>query len=1359
MGAAPTDGEARPLPPTQSLKWKGKRALRILCWTAGLLLALLVLTATLAVVGLNTDPGRRLAERITAQATDGTVTLEGLAGTFPTSLRLGRLEIRDTGGVWLTVRDAAADFSPSRLLVGEAHFSRVTAGAVAVARLPAPSEPSSGKGGFDLPLPVDLALLRIDRLELGAPLAGVASVLTVDGGARMASLSRGEARLVLERLDAPGSYRLDGRIDAAALQAHLRASEPVRGLASQLSGLPDLGAIDATAAVDGPWTAVTVSLAASAGPLRADAAGTLDLRGMAGDLDLTASAPSMQPRSDLSWQGGKLEAHVHGRFASPEASATLRLDGVDAAGAGLRALTVQARAHAGAATLEATAEGLRVPGPKPDLLAGAPLRLTVEAGLDAPGRPVRFSLAHPLAGLEGTALTGGVLSAEARLTLDDLAPFAAAGGADVRGRTALTVKASQDAAGTHVDVDGTLAVTGGSAPLPALLGPDGTFGLSAVLAGTDATLSRLAVTGRALSVTAQGGVRGGEVALDWRVGLPDLKALAGALEGSLTGQGHAAGRTDDLAVTADLSGTLSSSGFPRSPARAVLEVRGLPSHPAGTVTADATLDGAPLSLAAQAAQQPGGALHMEIARADWRGSHAKGVLDLPPGAVLPLGTVTVKVADASEFSRFAGQRLAGSIDAVLRSEQQDGAPVAVLDLKARNAGLPGQALVGEATLSARVRDPAGGRQTEARLSMAGLQAGGIGGGLRLDARGPPAALAMQVSGTLTGLGAADLSVQTGATLDAVSRALSVASAQAGWKGETLRLLSPARVSFADGVAVDRLRLGLRQAVLEVAGRASPALDLTASLRNVTADLARIVAPDLNADGRLEADARLGGTPARPTGTVRVAATGMRLRSGDAAGLPPAALTATATLAGEQARVDASVTAGANRLTLAGTAPLAVAGSMDLRAGGTVDLASFNPILGAGGRRARGRLVLDATVTGGFGAPGIAGTLRLAGGEVDDFTLGARLRDIEAVVQGEGQTLRIASLTARAGKGTISAAGTIGLAAPLPVALTLTMRNASPLESDRLTALLDAELSLRGEAAGRLDADGKVTIQRAEIRIPERLPTGLAVLEVRRPGQKPPPPPAAPPDIGLDVTLSAPSRIFVRGRGADAELSGNLHVGGTAAAPLPDGGFKLRRGQFALAGATLDFTRGEVGFDGSGRIDPTLNFLATSNNGTVIANLAITGYASAPKIALSSTPELPQDEVLAWLLFHQSTANLSPLQLAQIAQALAQIAGVGGGFDPLGAVRSGLGLDRLSVGSGEGGKGTAVEAGRYVAEGVYVGAKQGTGGAGSQAVVQVDLARGLKLQATVGQSQQGATGASTSGQDSGTSVGVTYQFEY
>ncbi len=140
------------------------------------------------------------------------------------------------------------------------------------------------------------------------------------------------------------------------------------------------------------------------------------------------------------------------------------------------------------------------------------------------------------------------------------------------------------------------------------------------------------------------------------------------------------------------------------------------------------------------------------------------------------------------------------------------------------------------------------------------------------------------------------------------------------------------------------------------------------------------------------------------------------------------------------------------------------------------------------------------------SPNVAGSARLVGGEVQDYAIGLHLSDIAARVDGNGTTLRVAQLSAKAGQGTIAASGSIGVMAPgLPIDLTITARDAQPLASDLITASVDADLTLRGEALGQLAADGTVHVRRAEVRIPERMPAAIAVLPVNRPGA-----PAAPP---------------------------------------------------------------------------------------------------------------------------------------------------------------------------------------------------------------------------------------------------------
>ncbi len=513
---------------------------------------------------------------------------------------------------------------------------------------------------------------------------------------------------------------------------------------------------------------------------------------------------------------------------------------------------------------------------------------------------------------------------------------------------------------------------------------------------------------------------------------------------------------------------------------------------------------------------------------------------------------------------------------------------------------------------------------------------------------------------------------------------------------------------------------------------------------------------MDAAGDISAEARLTGTTAAPSGTVRLTATGLRMRTGPARALPPATVTANVQLAGRVATVDARLAAGRSNLAVSGRAPLG-AGALALRATGGVDLAVLDPVLAPNGRRARGQVTLDAGITGQTSAPQVNGTLSLAGGEVQDFAQGVHVTDIAATVQASGDTVRIASLTGKAGAGTIGASGSVGLHGAMPVDLRLTMRNARPLASDRLTADIDADLAVRGDVQGMLAASGKVSIRQATINIPEHLPSSVAVLPVRIAGAPPPAPAKPGPVIRLDLQLDAPGQIFVRGHGLDAVMGGGLHVAGTSAAPQLSGGFALRRGTFSLAGTTLTFTRGRVSFDGAGvtdKIDPSLDFEVDQATSTGTAMLVVGGYASAPKFTLSASPPLPEDEVIAQLLFGRSASQLGPFQYAEIAAALAELSGATGGTaNPLNAVRKGLGLDRLSVGGGSntpgsGGTGAAtIEAGKYVANGVYVGARQGTTGSQTQAVVQIDIYKGLKVETNVGAGS------------GGNSVGLTYQFEY
>ena len=181
-----------------------------------------------------------------------------------------------------------------------------------------------------------------------------------------------------------------------------------------------------------------------------------------------------------------------------------------------------------------------------------------------------------------------------------------------------------------------------------------------------------------------------------------------------------------------------------------------------------------------------------------------------------------------------------------------------------------------------------------------------------------------------------------------------------------------------------------------------------------------------------------------------------------------------------------------------------------------------------------------------------------------------------------------------------------------------------------------------------------------------------------------------------------------------------------------------RGRLDILGKRVTFSTGEVSLVGD--FDPYLHFVAKSQRDKMVVTITVEGLASDPKITFSSEPELPQDEVLAQLLFGQSVDNLSAFQLARLAAAAAELAGKGGpGI--LSSVRQATGLDDLDVATDDKGK-TAVKAGTYISDNVYLGVQAGEE---SSVSINLDIAKGVKLKGQAGQTDSG--------------VGLFYEKEY
>lgn len=1344
-----------------------RRSLRISAWILGSLAALMVLVIVAVLVAGNTGAGRTMIARLTYRLTGGDVQLTGLGGSFPADLTLDRLELVDRGGVWLTAEHIALRWSPSALLERRIRADRLTVARLDMERTPLPSAtPSTGKPFIPH---IDIDRFSIDVVQLGAALAGRPATLSIAGSGRMISLEDARIDVQAHRIDRGGigDYTLHLRFDPKRMDGTLTAHEPASGPLENILQVPGLGALSANLSIAGPRNAEEIDLELSAGELKAQVLGSVDLRNGSAALEYSVAAPQVSPRPDLRWQRLALHGHWKGAYTDPAAQAHLDVERlVLPAGSAIAAVHADLDAAGGTMTLKALVEGLRVPGPEPSLLEKDPLRIDASMRLKDPVRPLTLSATHRLFSLNANAVTAGRQNVAFVLKLPTLAPFAALAGQALNGDATVNGRIERRDADVGVSLDAEAALAGGGPSWAAMMGRRVALGVSGTLSDSTFKVDQLKLAGDAWSLRASGsaerpvspgpgaaapaGLAALVKSLDARFTLDvaDLGIVASSLRGTLRASGRLSGAATSLASDVDLKSTLSVRGSAPGAVTAELHARGLPGEPSASISAHGILDGSPLDLAVTLARVGRGGLRADIERGTWKSARLEGDWSMESTLADSRGQLHVHVGELGDLDQLLGRNIRGKLDGGAQFTPRSGRTHAQFELDAEDVAL--SQFAGTVHL-------AGEGSTDAVAAKLDVESP--------DVKGYPATLSAD------------------AAVDLEHRNVRVLHAVAGYRGQQIRLLAPAKVTYAPVLGIDELRLGAQSAILEVRGELSPDLDLQASLSHIDPQLISAFTPDVVSHGTVEGSAHLRGTPAAPTGRIQLVARGIRFAADEAVGLPALDFSAGADLAGTSAAIEIRLNAGsAPLLSVTGDAPLDPEGVYDLKVQGKMDVANANALLEARGLHATGELAIDANVAGTLAEPRIHGSVTLAKGSFRDYVRGVNLTDIAGEITGNQGTLQIKTFTARAASGTVGMSGSIGVMQPgIPVDLEVTAAKAQPIASNILTANLNADIHITGQAREHLTVAGTIHVNRATIGIPDTLPPNVAVLDVRRRGQavrargKPLP-------IDLDISIKAPRDVVVQGRGLDAELGGdNLHIGGTASAPVITGGLYLQRGTFTIGSSQLTLQTSSspnVGFDGTGlkkSIDPTLDFTATttvqSTNAGALAGtqvtLHITGYADSPKIELTSTPSgQSQDELMALLLFGQPASQLSALQLAQVSYALATLSGIGGsgGSNPLTRIQKTLGLDRLAVGQATTttatgateNTGAAIQAGRYVTKRIYVEGKQSTTGQ-SQVEVDVDLTRHLKLQTRLGNGT--AVQGTTPENDPGSSVGLSYQFEY
>lgn len=1269
---------------------------------------LLVAAALLALPGgvqAQTDDGaerdrgiltRFLEDRLSDAGRE--VQIIGFEGALSSRATIDTLTIADSEGVWITLRGAVLDWNRSALFGGRLEVNELAAEEIVLERAPILDDggidpPSPEARPFrlpDLPISVRIGAIAAERVVLGEALLGEEAVVTLTGSAALAG-GEGVADLSIRRIDAgEGALTLAGQFDneTRVLALDLTLDEGPGGIAARLLGLRGMPAVRLGISGEGPLRDFAADiLLATDGEERLGGTVTLRGEGEAAQAFEAALEGDLRPI---------LPPDLHPFFGP---SASLAAEGLRPAEGGfdLSSLRIATQAVQLTGALRIGPDGLptffRLTGDLGDA-SGAPVPLPFGGG----ERPTigRASLRLGFDAAEGPdwRLEGVAESVETpglridSLSLDGAGQITGAGGSgETRG------------------VSGAVAFTAqGVAPddpaLAEAVGPRLSGRLEARWSeGAPLLLSDLRLEAQGLRIAGEGRIEGTTLDGQVMVTAPDVARFSALADRPLSGslRGEVAGEVEPLSGAFDLQARLSANdlriGQPevdnllagqaqiganirRDETGTTLRLlnvtaRTLRLEARGTISSSQT--GLDASLVFS---------DLSVLGPEYGGAmRATAELSGPPEALRLSATATgsdLRVGDPRANALLAG-RSELALDALRSGDgtltvERFTANAQTLDFGA--AGVVGPT---DTDLSARLD-----------VSDLGVLGPGYGGSVALEAQvgQDGSARTIVLTGDATGLRIGQ------AAVDPLLRGRTALRIDARQDGDRIRvedfqLTNPQLSATADATA-------------------------DGETRRVTID-ARINDMGIVAPG-LSGPLRVGGTIDEAGGAFII-----DLRAEGPANTDIAA---------------------AGRVTPNLVANVALTGQTDLAL-----ISSFLDDISV-----QGPVRLDLRLLGQPGLSALGGTARLTGGRIIVPRQYVTLEDLNATATfGQGRvTLDLTGRSARGG--TLRVAGPIRLASGFPADLSLRVNDFAIVDPELYSTAVTGELGITGQLVrGQPRVAGALRLGQTEVRIPD---AGFARGAYVPPNVRHIAEPedarltrvwARVPDasgdgerrntpLALNIELSAPNRIFIRGRGLDAEVGGSLVLRGTTANVVPAGEFGLIRGRLDILGNRFTLTEGYASLQG--RFIPYVRLAATTEADGITATVILEGVATEPRIRFTSSPELPEEEVVSRLLFGRDLGSLSAFQAAQLASAVATLSGRGGN-GIVNRLRENFGLDDLDITTDEDGT-ASVRAGAYIAENVYTDLRVDAEGR-SQVTINLDVTPSLTLRGSAGSDGQSGIG--------------------
>ncbi|MDP3533669.1 MAG: translocation/assembly module TamB domain-containing protein [Alphaproteobacteria bacterium] len=411
--------------------------------------------------------------------------------------------------------------------------------------------------------------------------------------------------------------------------------------------------------------------------------------------------------------------------------------------------------------------------------------------------------------------------------------------------------------------------------------------------------------------------------------------------------------------------------------------------------------------------------------------------------------------------------------------------------------------------------------------------------------------------------------------------------------------------------------------------------------------------------------------------------------------------------------------------------------------GKLDLAYLSPFLPTYEDILEGTIQGSLKLAGLISDPNATGKISLLKGYYENAQFGTILDDIRCDIVAKNSELLLDNLSAiDQKKGEMKGKGKISLKDSFPYNFNVVFNDYQIVNNDDADVKAFANLVFSGQKNQKSNLSGNVDINRAKIKIPEKIHQGVddffeeddycAENQSHNASM-----------LNLDLKVDLKNPLILSGFGLESEWLGACRVNGDVFKPRIKGALKVQKGDFSLFGTKFALTKGNVYFDGSDKLMPDLYILTESKSSDLIAKLNITGSVDAPKIELTSSPELPQEEIVSRLLFKHGTANLNPMQALKLGTMLNKINGKKLPlFEQFEKIQNILGLDTFELDtSDEDGKGPSpiLKAGSKITDKIKVSVEEDLKNRKTHGKLQVELTPHINLETGVSNDLQGNVG--------------------